>query len=69
LKKSVLKVRGKINIIKQRSVLKSRRRANSRIKKLNEMTAEMEARGINVNKDTLATKVRNPRRIADLEAA
>lgn len=33
------------------------------------MTAEMEARGINVNKDTLATKVRNPRRIADLEAA
>jgi len=33
------------------------------------MTAEMEAKGINVNKDTLATRTRNPRRIADLEAA
>jgi len=33
------------------------------------MTTELEARGISVNKDTLAERVRNPRRIADLEAA
>jgi len=69
LKKSVQKVRGKITVIKERSLLKSKRRANSRVKKLTEVTAMMEARGIDVNKESLATRVKNPRRIADLEAA
>ncbi len=69
LKKSVLKVRGKINVIKQRSLLKSKRRASSRVKKLSEVTAMMEAKGIDVNKESLATRVKNPRRIAALEAA
>lgn len=33
------------------------------------MTEEMEAKGINVNKESLATRVRNVRRIGSLEAA
>lgn len=69
LKKSVLKVRGKINVIKLRSQLKSKRRASSKIKKLNEMTEELKARGIKVNEETLASRVKNPRRIGELEAA
>jgi len=50
----VKKVRGKINIIKQRSTLKSKQRAKSKIKKLDEMTEDLEKRGISVNKDSLA---------------
>ena len=69
LQKSVKKVRGKINIIKQRSALKSKRRAKSKIKKLDEMAEELEEKGINVNKESLATRVRNPKRIGELEAA
>ena len=48
-------------------MLKAKRRANSKIKKLNEMTETLEARGISVNKESLAERVKNPRRIADLE--
>ena len=33
------------------------------------MTEALEAKGIEVNKDSLALRVKNPRRIADLEAA
>jgi len=33
------------------------------------MTETLEARGIAVNRETLAERVRNPRRIGDLEAA
>lgn len=69
LRKTVQKVRGKINIIKTRSLLKQKRRANSRIKKLNEMTELMKAKGIKVNEETLAGRVKNPRRIGSLEAA
>jgi hypothetical protein len=65
---AIKKVRGKIVIIKQRSKLKSKQRATSRIKDLTEMTEDLEARGIAVNKESLATRVKNPRRIADLEA-
>jgi len=32
------------------------------------MTKDLAARGISVNKESLATRVRNPRRIGDIEA-
>lgn len=66
---AVKKVRGKINIIKHRSVLKSKQRASSKIKKLDEMANALEERGFDVNKESLATRVKNPRRIGDLEDA
>lgn len=66
---AVKKVRGKINIIKQRSLLKCKRRAVSKIKNLDEMTEALEKRGIDVNKESLATRVKNFRRIDDLEYA
>lgn len=65
----IKKVKGKINIIKIKSKLKSKRRASSRIRDLNEMTEDLKERGIDVNEQTLATRVKNPRRIADLEEA
>ena len=69
LQKTVEKVRGKINIIKTRSLLKAKRRARSKIRNLDDMTQDLLAKGIDVNKDSLAGRVKNPRRIADLEAA
>jgi len=66
---AVKKVKGKINIIKQRSLLKAKRRAVSKIKDLNEMTEALEKKGIDVNKESLATRVKNMRRIDDLEYA
>lgn len=41
LKRCVEDVRGKINIIKQRSLLKAKRRAKSKIKSLDEMTEQL----------------------------
>ena len=69
LRKSCLKVKGKINIIKQRSNLKEKRRANSKIRKLDEFTEKLKEKGFDVNEESLATRVKNPRRIADLEYA
>jgi len=63
LNKSALKVKGKINIIKQRSKLKEKRRANSKIRKLDEFTAKLKEKGFDVNEESLATRVKNPRRI------
>lgn len=50
-------------------MLKAKRRARSKIRNLDDMTKDLESKGIEVNKDSLATRVRNPRRIGDLEAA
>lgn len=69
LKKSVDLVRGKINIIKQRTLLKAKRRARSKIRNFEDMAKDLMSKGIEVNKDSLATRVRNPKRIGDLEAA
>lgn len=66
---AVKKVRGKISILKQRHVLKAKRRAVSRIKNLDEMTEALEKKGIDVNKESLATRVKNFKRIDDLEYA
>ena len=66
---AVKKVRGKINIIKQRSMMKSKTRAVSRLKNLDEMTEALEKKGIDVNKDSLASRVKNIKRIGDLEDA
>ena len=33
------------------------------------MTEELDKRGISVNKESLASRVRNPKRIGELEAA
>lgn len=69
LRKAVTAVRGKVNIIKQRSLLKAKRRARSKIRNLDDMTKDLQSKGIEVNTDSLATRVRNVRRIGDLEAA
>jgi len=66
---AVKKVRGKISILKQRHVLKAKRRAVSKIKNLDEMTEALEKKGIDVNKESLATRVKNFKRIDDLEYA
>jgi hypothetical protein len=69
---AIKKVKGKISILKMRNKMKMKRasgRAVSRIKDLQEVTEGLESKGIAVNKESLATRVKNPRRIADLEAA
>ena len=68
LKTCVKDVRGKINIIKQRHVLKAKRRAKSKIKDYAEMTADLKAKGINVNEDSFATRVKNRRSLSQLES-
>ena len=47
--------------------MKAKRRARSKIRNLDDMTQDLVSKGIDVNKDSLATRVRNPRRIGDLE--
>lgn len=66
---AVKKVRGKINIIKQRHMMKSKTRAISKLRNLDEMTEELEKKGIKVNKESLASRVNNISRIGDLEEA
>lgn len=68
LQKTVEKVRGKINVIKTKHLLIAKRRAKSKIRNLDDMTKDLAARGISVNKESLANRVRNPRRIGDIEA-
>ena len=51
------KVKGKINILKLRNKLKSKRLVKSKIRDFGEMTQELEAKGISVNKDSLATRM------------
>jgi len=65
----IKKVRGKITIIKHKSKMKSKQRVSSRIRDLTEMTDSLKEKGVAVNEDSLATRVKNPRRIADLEEA
>jgi nucleolar GTP-binding protein len=66
---AIKKVRGKITVLKMRHKLKSKQRAKSKIKDLGEMVEDLEDRGIKVNADSLASRVKNPKRIADLEEA
>jgi len=61
------KVKGKITIIKQRSKMKSRLSAKSKIRTLDEMTDGLKAKGIDVNEESMATRVQNRRTIGDLE--
>merc|ERR1712153_41008 len=68
LTKSVAEVRIKCNIIRQRSFLKARRRANSEIRNLDEFTADLKAKGIDVNEASLATRAKTRRTIDSLEA-
>jgi len=49
--------------------LKEKRRANSKIRKLDEFTEKLKEKGFDVNEESLATRVKNPRRISALEAA
>lgn len=69
LDECIKKVRGKITILKHRTKMKSKQRAHSRIRDLTEMTDELKERGFDVNEESLATRVKNPRRIDDLEEA
>lgn len=66
---AVKKVRGKITIIKQRSMMKSKTRAVSKLRNLDELTEQLEKRGIDVNKESLASRVKNIKRIGELEEA
>jgi len=63
------KVRKKIRTIKGESEMKKNLRARSKIKKLDDVTAALEKKGIDVNKESLATRVKNPKRISELEKA
>jgi len=65
----IKKVKGKITIIKHKSKMKSKLRASSKIRDLTEMTDALKEKGFKVNEETLATRAKNPRRIADLEEA
>lgn len=56
-------------MIKGHHELKKNTRARSKVKTLDQMTDALEAKGIDVNKDSLAQRVKNPKRIADLEKA
>jgi len=67
LDECIKKVKGKITIIKHKSKMKSKRRATSRIRDLAEVTEGLKSRGIDVNEETLKTRVSNIRRIGDLE--
>lgn len=67
LDKCIKKVKGKITVIKSNSFLKRKQRSHSRIRDLNEMTEDLKAKGIAVNEESLATRVKNPVRIAELE--
>lgn len=49
--------------------MKAKRRARSKVRNFDEMYKEMVNKGLDVNKESLQTRVRNPRRIGDLEAA
>jgi len=61
------KVKGKITIIKQRSKMKSKLTAKSRTRTLDEVTDGLKEKGINVNEESMATRVQNRRTIGDLE--
>lgn len=68
LTKSVSDIRIKVNIIRQRSFLKARRRANSKMRNLEDFTADLKAKGIDVNEASLATRAKTRRTIDSLEA-
>jgi len=61
------KVKGKITIIKQRSKMKNKLSAKSRIRTLDEVAEGLKEKGIDVNEESLATRVQNRRTIGDLE--
>ena len=61
------KVKGKITIIKQKSKMKSRLTAKSKIRTIDEMTDGLKAKGIDVNEESMATRIQNRRTIGDLE--
>lgn len=47
--------------------MKAKTRARSKIKSLAEMTEALEKKGIDVNKESLATRVKNIKRIDEIE--
>jgi hypothetical protein len=51
------KVKGKITIIKQKSKMKSRLTAKSKIRTIDEMTDGLKAKGIDVNEESMATRI------------
>jgi len=69
LSKTLKKVRGKITIIKHRRVMKSKTRAKSMIRDLDEMTQELKNKGLAVDKDQLAQRIKSKRTIGSLEEA
>lgn len=57
LRAACKKVKGKITLIKQRSKMKSRQTAKSRLRTLDEVKDGLKEKGIDVNEDSLATRV------------
>ena len=69
LKRAVDRVRGKISLIKQKSLMKKRNKVHNRNTTLEEVTKGLEEKGIKVNKESLQKRARSRRSIASLEAA
>ena len=67
LEKALKAVRGKKALIKLDHKLKKNLRARSKNKKLSDMEAHLESKGINVNKESLRARVKKRRTIGELE--
>ena len=67
LNAAVKKVRGKINIIKQKHVLNSKRRARSKIRNEDKFIEDLKAKGINVNEASLRARSKSRTKIGDIE--
>jgi len=69
LASTLKRVRGKITIIKQKRVLKSKTRAKSMVRDLDTMTNDLKSKGLAVDREKLAQRVKNRRTIGSLEEA
>lgn len=67
LRAACMKVKGKVTLIKQRSKMKGRLTAKSRIMTLDEVKDGLKEKGFDVNEETLNKRVQNRRTIGDLE--
>ena len=59
LEAAVKTVRGKITIIKMDHNLKKNRRAKSKLRNVNEMAADMKAKGIDLNEESFAARAKS----------
>ena len=67
LKRSLKEVRGKKTIFKMQHKLKRNLRARSKNKKLEDFEDHLENKGIDVNKDSLRSRIKKRATISDIE--